>query len=253
MNLGATNGDVHAIDIALSDPANTNLEVEGLATRTGINPVKQYLGTPASLGIGVTCVSGVCKDSTTAFGSAATDIEIFTNDNDSIACGSLTKFDEINITLNTPSSKNIRATFEFSTGGTNGYNTFTPNDDTSGFKKSGTIRFDGDNLTGWSTATVTEATNGGLTDSTTYYFVKITRKRNIIVTPPIENTIKVTSFGSEFEWDRLGNVEINTVAVTDGITAPTEVSGFAIMYVDVADGDLKVKFSDGTVATIATD
>lgn len=39
----------------------------------------------------------------------------------------------------------------------------------------------------------------------------------------------------------------------DGVTAPSTVVGYASIYVDTADGDLKVKFADGTVKTIATD
>lgn len=41
--------------------------------------------------------------------------------------------------------------------------------------------------------------------------------------------------------------------LTDGITAPSAVTGRAIIYVDTADGDLKVKFGDGTTKTISTD
>lgn len=41
--------------------------------------------------------------------------------------------------------------------------------------------------------------------------------------------------------------------IPDGITAPSTVSGYAWIYVDGSDGDLKVKFGDGTVKTIATD
>lgn len=44
-----------------------------------------------------------------------------------------------------------------------------------------------------------------------------------------------------------------SLVMTDGITAPAAVVGQAILYVDSADGDLKVKFGDGTVKTIATD
>lgn len=43
------------------------------------------------------------------------------------------------------------------------------------------------------------------------------------------------------------------LSVTDGITAPGTLSGQAIVYVDSADGDLKVKFGDGVVKTLATD
>jgi len=39
----------------------------------------------------------------------------------------------------------------------------------------------------------------------------------------------------------------------DGVAAPTAASGIAFIYVDSADGDLKVKFGDGTTKTLATD
>lgn len=41
--------------------------------------------------------------------------------------------------------------------------------------------------------------------------------------------------------------------IVDGITAPTATVGQAKIYVDVADGDLKIIFGDGTVKTIVTD
>ena len=40
--------------------------------------------------------------------------------------------------------------------------------------------------------------------------------------------------------------------LVDGVTAPS-TSTLAQIYVDTADGDLKVKFSDGTVKTIVVD
>lgn len=43
------------------------------------------------------------------------------------------------------------------------------------------------------------------------------------------------------------------LALTDGVTAPTAVSGLAFIYVDTADGDLKVRFGDGVTKTITTD
>lgn len=41
--------------------------------------------------------------------------------------------------------------------------------------------------------------------------------------------------------------------ITDGVTAPGAAAGRARIYVDTADGDLKVVFADGTVKTIVTD
>lgn len=43
------------------------------------------------------------------------------------------------------------------------------------------------------------------------------------------------------------------IQITDGVSAPSAVSGVAALYVDSADGDLKVKFGDGTTKTISTD
>lgn len=43
------------------------------------------------------------------------------------------------------------------------------------------------------------------------------------------------------------------VELKDGMTAPTATAGYAKIYVDAADGDLKVIFADGTVKTIVTD
>jgi hypothetical protein len=43
------------------------------------------------------------------------------------------------------------------------------------------------------------------------------------------------------------------LAIQDGITAPATRAGWATLYVDTADGDLKVKFGDGTVKTIVVD
>lgn len=43
------------------------------------------------------------------------------------------------------------------------------------------------------------------------------------------------------------------IRVADGVSAPTAVSGAAFIYVDEADGDLKIKFGDGFTATIQVD
>jgi hypothetical protein len=42
-------------------------------------------------------------------------------------------------------------------------------------------------------------------------------------------------------------------SVVDGVTAPSATVGFAKIFVDTADGDLKVIFGDGVVKTLATD
>lgn len=44
-----------------------------------------------------------------------------------------------------------------------------------------------------------------------------------------------------------------SASFTDGVTAPATASGKASIYVDSADGDLKVKFGDGTTKVLAAD
>jgi len=46
---------------------------------------------------------------------------------------------------------------------------------------------------------------------------------------------------------------LESLRLTDAITAPSTIAGVAQIYVDTADGDLKVKFGDGFVAVIAAD
>lgn len=46
---------------------------------------------------------------------------------------------------------------------------------------------------------------------------------------------------------------VGDIRLTDGKAAPAQEAGYAIIYVDTADGDLKVKFGDGHVAVIAAD
>ncbi len=53
------------------------------------------------------------------------------------------------------------------------------------------------------------------------------------------------------EYARLTND--GAFAIKDGITAPAAITGLAVIYVDTADGDLKIRFSDGTIKTIVTD
>lgn len=56
--------------------------------------------------------------------------------------------------------------------------------------------------------------------------------------------------GTSNQWAKTYTGQLN---IKDGITAPSTESGHAVIYVDSADGDLKVKFGDGTVKTISTD
>lgn len=53
--------------------------------------------------------------------------------------------------------------------------------------------------------------------------------------------------------ERWRNVYTQLATLVDGVTAPATIAGHAVLYVDAADGDLKVKFGDGFVRVIAAD
>jgi hypothetical protein len=67
-------------------------------------------------------------------------------------------------------------------------------------------------------------------------------------------------YNQSFEQQRSGILEraVNTavspqsLSLLDGVAAPGATPGKATLYVDTADGDLKVVFADGTIKTIAT-
>lgn len=67
-------------------------------------------------------------------------------------------------------------------------------------------------------------------------------------TPGANNTFLNGS--SSVAWSEM---HTGIAALIDGITAPATVAGRAQIYVDSADGDLKIKFGDGTVKTIVVD
>jgi hypothetical protein len=68
------------------------------------------------------------------------------------------------------------------------------------------------------------------------------------VAPAVDVTY---SFGTA--TNRWSRVYAAGLSITDGVSAPATLVGYATIYVDTADGDLKIKFGDGTVKTIVTD
>lgn len=49
------------------------------------------------------------------------------------------------------------------------------------------------------------------------------------------------------------NVGTALLTLTDGVTAPATIAGYAQIYVDTADGDLKIKYGDGVTKVIVAD
>jgi hypothetical protein len=63
----------------------------------------------------------------------------------------------------------------------------------------------------------------------------------------------VAAGGFALKIDALGSRDASRLALTDGVSAPSVLTGNAQIYVDSADGDLKCIFSDGTIKTIVVD
>ncbi len=86
-----------------------------------------------------------------------------------------------------------------------------------------------------------------------------------LTTAPVAGTL--TGVSAQFDWwhNNGGGTEffevyannwtegVSILGLEDGITAPTAIVGQAQMFVDSADGDLKITFGDGTTKTIVTD
>jgi len=54
-------------------------------------------------------------------------------------------------------------------------------------------------------------------------------------------------------FDVFDKMRQNYSLIVDGVSAPNPPAGYAAIYVDTTDGDLKIKFADGTIKTIVTD
>lgn len=73
-----------------------------------------------------------------------------------------------------------------------------------------------------------------------------TDRSNLVDLLVTEDTLGRWSFAAPVRFR--GNLEL-----VDGVTAPSTVAGAAVIYVDESDGDLKVRFGDGTIKTLTTD
>ena len=250
-NTGSSAGDFHAIEVSKGDVADNDMEVEALTTRQGVEPVGQYLSTAATLDAGFSYTPTTYTDRKAAFDASGTNVQVFVLDDDFILVAAAAKFDVVDVLLNIPASHTIIPAFHYIEDDGD-WVAFSPSDETTGFQNNGSIRWVSANLTTWGVRTVNEVTGAGdAVDD--LYWIKITRTRAILPTPPTESVISVRTAGSKFYWNKTGDTFTNSMAVVDGITAPTTISGQAIIYVDTSDGDLKVKFGDGFVATLAVD
>jgi hypothetical protein len=195
-------GVVHGYEISQIGDV---VEVHGLHTNPGVDPVHQNSGTFGAIEQAWK-ENGGFTDVTVAFGAAGTDVEMFEANGDKIYIGMAAQFDEVEVILDTDASNaGVKPTFDVSDG-VGGWTSFIPTDDTRGFRDSGIIFWE-TNPVGWAQDTV-----NGVAGK---YWLRITRTAVALSTPPKEDTIKVATT-AEYVWDALGDLNIRNLTLGTG-------------------------------------
>ncbi len=197
----STGGEVFGLEVLTTDFGATN--VYALKTGVNVNPLSHDSGTFLNM----TSALNIAVDVLAALSSGgAGNISTFVADNDTVTIGYTSKFDEMEFLLATPASgAGIAPTFRFSSGvGT--WTAFTPTDGTNGFRNTGSILWDQNDLSGWIAGTGSE------------FLVEITRTRNSLSTTPIMTTVQIAA-AQVYSWDNQGIVTVNTIEPTGDTTA----------------------------------
>lgn len=144
--------------------------------------------------------NGGFLDVTTAFNSSGTDVTLFNTNGDMVHIGMDAGFNEIEVNLDTfAGGAGIKPVFEYSSGGgTPVWTVFTPQDETQGFRQTGLIDWDIDDLVTptWAVSTI---------NSVSKFYIRITRTQASIPVDPIEDTIQVVR-AIVYEWDENGRI-----------------------------------------------
>jgi hypothetical protein len=194
----ATGGDIFGIEILATDGS---AEIYGLKTGVQIGPIHQDAGVFGDPALSTNDTPSTDVPAMTD-GNTGTTTAIFVADDDYIIIGDAAAFEELELILTTPSNKNIKPTFWYSTAGTDQFTQFTPVDGTCGCLQTGVIAWDQSDLV------------GHVADDVTGNFdIKIIRTRNNIPgDTPVLGYAK-TAATTEFIWDKDGNVNINDLSI----------------------------------------
>lgn len=208
---GSTGGETHALDVARV--GGGLVDIAAVGTHTGVAPIHQHVGAFAGSAKAWRYVAiGPAWTPAQAEFDNGGDLQLFAADNDAIYISGTaddTTFDEIEVILTVAASKHIHPVFEYSVGGP-AWTVFSPADDTDGFQMDGLIRFSADDLAGWARIDVNA-------EGTNRYWIRITRTRNNVPTPPTEATIRVLA-PTEYYWNELGDLSIHDMSLTGDIT-----------------------------------
>lgn len=169
-------------------------------------------------------------DVTSSFASAGSDVELFANQYDYLLFGNLTPFTGLNITLATPASVSLAPTFEYLDGNGN-WNVFSVTDGTTGFSASGAIT--------WTFAAVGDwMPNQAANNDDTYYWIRIRRTTETVVTLPTEDVMTINTgarlFLEKLSFDYYTDSTRSTSSNSSGdVTGLTNLAGqqvYAVAY-----------------------
>ena len=148
-------------------------------------------------------------DVTAALASGgAGNVSTFVADNDTFTIGEASKFEELEVSLDTPSSgAGVAPTFEYSDG-VGSWVSFTPTDGTNGFRNTGVIIWDDATVSSWAVGTGGE------------FLIRITRTRNSLTTTPIFDQVQV-SIDAQFGWDKNADLTVNNVSALKNLSSAT--------------------------------
>ncbi len=195
----ATGGDIVGLEI-LATEGSADL-ITGVFVGVGIGPIEQLSGVFED----ADSILNKAVDVLTALsGGGAGNISVFVADLDTVTVGNSTKFEELEIIIDTGASgAGIKPTWEFSTGvGT--WTSFGPTDGTNAFKNTGVIAWLDSDIPTWAVGTGSE------------YLIRITRTRASLATTPIVDKVQIAA-ATEYSWDKDGKIDQNLVQV-DGTT-----------------------------------
>lgn len=217
--------------------------IVGMLTGINVFPIIQNSGTF----VDADDILNIAVDVTAALASGgAGNISIFVADNDTMTIGDAAQFGEMEIIVDTIASEDgVAPIFEFSTGGI-GFSDFSPSDGTNGFRNTGAILWDANDLAGW------------IANATGLFEIRITRTRNILSTTPIIDKLQISAT-TEFIWDKKGDVNINSLMlvvpleVTEGGTGRDSHTAFAVICGGITSTDPQQSIASvGTIDQLLT-
>ncbi len=166
---------------------------------------------------------------------SASNVEIFSSDNDYILIGSDATFEAIEAILVTGANQPIQPEFYYSTGvGT--WATLIVSETTNGFQHSGIITFNAP--VGWAKSNATVPAGAAITNA---YYIKIVRTRNFLGMPPVEDYFKTYTSSSLTDLEIRGDGTIRPVEMADA-AAPNNS-----LYYSTTQNNIVYKDNGGVV------